>query len=88
MDRVLFSPKPTVRSVLVANERAKLTATYVNAFAGAIFTVGGLAPIFATLLTAGPQTLPMPAIVGVAIVCWMTSATLHYSARRYLKELQ
>ncbi|WP_267421143.1 amino acid transporter protein [Methylobacterium sp. GC_Met_2] len=74
--------------MLVANDRTKLTAKYVNAIADAIFTVGGLAPILATRLTAGPPTLPLPVIVGVAIVCWMTSATLQYSARRYLKELQ
>ena len=57
MDRVLSSPKPTARSVLVAIERTKLTATYVNAIAGAIFTVGGLAPNFATIHNSRPTDL-------------------------------
>ncbi|GJE16047.1 amino acid transporter [Methylobacterium marchantiae] len=35
------------RSKLVANERSKLTATYVNGLAIALFAVGGLAPMFA-----------------------------------------
>lgn len=88
MDSSLFPSKPTTRSVLIANERTKLTATYVNAIAGSIFTVGGLAPIFAVLYTSSPPGLPVPLIVGLAVICWITSAILHYAARRYLKELQ
>ena len=88
MDSSLFPSKPTARSVLVANERTKLTATYVNAIAGSIFTVGGSAPIFAVLYTSGPPSLPGPVIVGLAVICWITSGILHYAARRYLKELQ
>ena len=87
VNRSLYPSKPSARSALIANERTKLTATSVNAIAGSIFTVGGLAPIFAILYTSGAPGLPVPIFVGVAIVCWITSGTLHYAARRYLKEL-
>ncbi|MBE7202805.1 MAG: amino acid transporter protein [Parafilimonas terrae] len=73
---------------MIANERTKLTATYVNAIAGSIFTVGGLAPIFAVLYTSSPPGVPVPVIIGIAVICWVASGTLHYAARRSAKELQ
>ncbi|KQO69902.1 hypothetical protein ASF22_17515 [Methylobacterium sp. Leaf87] len=87
MDRVLFAAKPSTRTLLIANERAKLTAGYVNAVAGSVFTVGGLAPTFAVLYTNTTPVIPLWAIVGISVVCWIASGALHVSARRYLGEL-
>ncbi|MCJ2096827.1 amino acid transporter protein [Methylobacterium sp. J-072] len=87
MDQSLFMPKPSARTVLIANERTKLTAGYVNAIAGSIFTVGGLAPIFAILYTSNTPSVPIPVMVGIAVVCWITSGTLHYAAWGLLREL-
>lgn len=85
-DSSLFPSEPTTRSVLIANERTKLTATYVYAIAGSIFTVGGLAQILAVLDTSSPPGLPAPAIVGIAEIGWVTGGTLHDAARRSRKE--
>ncbi|MCJ2127407.1 amino acid transporter [Methylobacterium sp. E-045] len=51
-------------SQLVANERAKLTAAYVNGVAIAVLAVGGLAPLFAQR-TAAPGSPGQP---------WLTPA--------------
>ena len=40
--------------ILVANEQTKLSATYLNGLAIAIFAVGGLAPVVA-LVTGSPS---------------------------------
>jgi hypothetical protein len=62
---------------LVGNEQAKLTATYVNGLAIAIFAVGGLAPLFSNLYAAGPASVSGWAIVLVSSVCfrWQRSPT-------------
>ena len=39
---------------LIHNELAKLSATYVNGLAIAVFAVGGLAPIFTNLYATNP----------------------------------
>jgi hypothetical protein len=40
---------------LVHNERTKLTATYINGLAIAVFAVGGLAPILSNLYAGAPN---------------------------------
>ena len=87
MDRALFRPKPNARTILVVNERAKLNAGHVNTIAGSVFTVGGLAPIFAVLYTNTQPVIPLWAIVSISLVCWIASGALHVSARQYLGEL-
>ena len=87
MDRSLFVSKPNSRTVLIANERAKLTASYVNTVAGSVFGVGGLAPIFAVLYASATPNVPTWAVFGISLVCWAASLVLHISARRYLREL-
>lgn len=87
IDRSLFKNRPSLRTILIVNERKKLTANYVNAIAGSIFAVGGLVPIFAVLHTSSPPSVPIPGVVCIAIVCWIASASRHYAVRRFLKEL-
>ena len=67
-------------------EQAKLTATYVNGLAIAVFAVGGLAPVFSALYAAGPLAVPLWAVILIGIVCFATSAALHWVARRSLKD--
>jgi MFS-type transporter involved in bile tolerance (Atg22 family) len=71
------------------NEQVKLTATYVNNLAVSTFAVGCLAPIFATIYAANPNAaVPAWAVVCISVVCGIASASLHWSARRYLKEMR
>ena len=71
---------------LIANERAKLTATFVNGMAIAIFAVGGLTPVFSVLLS-GTASATTWLVIGSSFVCSLTSVALHFVARRFLKEL-
>ena len=72
---------------LVQNERIKLTATYLNAVAVAIFAVGTFAPVVALVSGAvNPSTVGPTAIL--ASVCVLTSLGLHLVARRSLGNLQ
>lgn len=74
------------RAKLVANESAKLTATYVNGVAIAILAVGGLAPVFSGRL-AGIDF--GAALLGAnLLLCAMTSAALHWLGRRILRTLR
>ena len=72
------------RTKLVGNERAKLTATYVNGLALAVFAVGGLAPLFSFVYSASPNALSAWVVLVNALVCWIVSAGLHYVARHFL----
>lgn len=74
---------PTPKQVLVWNERAKLTATYANGIAIAVFAVGGLAPVV-SLIAAGSTPGSHHAVYGLAGICWIVSGILHWSARRSL----
>jgi hypothetical protein len=71
---------------LVRNEQTKLTATYLNGLAIALFAVGGLAPVFSYAFssTAGQ---PLWAVAVVAMICLIVSAVLHLIARRFLRDL-
>lgn len=71
---------------LVHNEQTKLTATYLNGLAIALFAVGGLAPAFSyTFGSIAGQ--PLWAVAVVAVICLVVSATLHLIARRILRDL-
>jgi hypothetical protein len=70
---------------LVRNERAKLTATYLNGIAIAIFAVGGLAPVISAASSA--SVISLPATMSTAI-CLFASVAPHFVARRVLKGLQ
>ncbi|KQO45568.1 MULTISPECIES: hypothetical protein [unclassified Methylobacterium] len=75
------------RDKLIANERAKLSATYLNGLAVAVFAVGGLAPIFSTSFSSAPLGVPLWVVTASASVCWIVSVVLHLVARRFLREL-
>ena len=73
---------------LIHNEQAKLTATYVNGLAIAVFAVGGLAPLFSLLYSDRPAPIPLWSIVAVSLVCFAASGALHYAARHFLKGMK
>jgi uncharacterized membrane protein YfcA len=71
----------------VHNERLKITATFLNGLAIAIFAVGGLAPaIQAMRMMMLPPEL-LKGTVAVVIVCTLVSGILHFAARRVLEGL-
>ena len=70
---------------LVHNELAKLTATYVNGLAIAIFAVGGLAPLFTSLYAASSAPISGWAIALISTVCFVGSGALHLLARQFLR---
>ncbi|TXM97281.1 amino acid transporter protein [Methylobacterium sp. WL64] len=76
------------RDKLVANERRKLSATYLNGLAVAVFAVGGFAPFISTVLTSGPGAQSPFLVLVVMAVCWMVSGAIHSAARASLKGLQ
>lgn len=67
---------------LIHNERAKLTATYINGIAIAIFAVGSFAPALNTSPDRSVLTLALQ--IGI---CLAASLILHLIARRFLKRL-
>jgi hypothetical protein len=72
-------------STAVHNERVKLTATWFNGVAVALFAVGGLAPLFTMLHGDRPPT-PQP-IFGMTS-CLLAAPALHYWSRFSLKGLR
>jgi hypothetical protein len=73
---------------LIHNELAKLSATYVNGLAIAVFAVGGLAPIFTNLYATNPTAASAWIIAGISGVCFAASLSLHLIARKFLKEMK
>lgn len=70
---------------LIRNEQTKLTATFINGLAVAIFAVGGLAPVFSTLYSEqGPSAL----LLLMSVVCFLLSMCLFYLARLTLRRLE
>lgn len=67
------------------NERAKLTATYVNNVAVALFAVGALGPLLSVLY--GVQGSAGSTLIGGA-VCLLASYLLHLTGRRFLRGLE
>ena len=70
---------------LVDNERYKLTATWLNGLAVAVFAVGVLTPTFAAVNSLGTLNLT---VIGSASLCIAASSTLHIVARRLLGGLK
>lgn len=69
---------------LVHNERTKLTATYINGVAIAVFAVGSFAPAIASL----NNTSSLLSVGNlVVVICLGASGALHFLARRTLKGL-
>lgn len=69
------------------NERAKLTATYINGVAVALIAVGGFSPAFApkpAQIAAAPSTLTYLSVG----VCFGVSIALHLVARSILRSLR
>ena len=73
------------KSLSIHNERVKLTATWLNGLAVAVFAVGGLAPIFSAL---GRDASVSPFVALGSVICIGASPALHSWARRTLKDLR
>lgn len=73
---------------LVANERRKLSATYLNGVAVAVFAVGGFAPFISTVLASSTGAQNPFLVLGVMGICWIVSGAIHSAARASLKGLQ
>ena len=73
---------------LVENERRKLSATYLNGLAVAIFAVGGFAPFISTVLASGAGAQNPFLVLAVMAVCWLMSGAIHSAARASLKGLR
>ena len=70
---------------LIHNERTKLTTTYFNGLAIAVFAVGAFAPAVAGISQA-PGAINW-ATAAVVVICLLASGALHLAARRLLKGL-
>ena len=73
-------------SPLIPNEQTKLTATYLNGIAIALFAVGGIAPTVALLNS--DSSSPGIGTSAMAVVCLVTSTVLHLLARAVLRSLK
>ena len=71
---------------LVKNEQAKLTATYLNGLAIALFALGIFAPLFSSLYSGVISATAVKLFISV-VVCFCVSIALHFLARRTLKGL-
>jgi len=72
----------------VHNERLKLTATFLNGIAIAIFVIGTFAPAVQTALT---MTVPGGArsrTVVIGAICIFVAGALHFAARAVLGRLK
>ncbi|HZY67891.1 MAG TPA: amino acid transporter [Devosia sp.] len=72
---------------LARNERAKLSAAYVNGIAIAVAATGVLGPLASQLIGTSAPAGPLQLLV-FAASCASLSAGLHYIARLFLKGLQ
>lgn len=70
---------------LVHNERTKLTATYLNGIAIALFAVGSLGSLFAGLNSPSGVTTFTGVLIGI---CLPVSVALHWVARMVLRGLK
>ena len=71
---------------LIHNERTKLTATYLNGVAVALFAVGAISPVISVMNA--PSTTASPSVAAVAAICIASSLALHYLARVILGRLR
>ena len=69
---------------LVDNERVKLTATWLNTLATAIFAVGGFGPIVSYGFGLVPSSIDRLTVIAAAGTCLAVSTTIHLVARGVL----
>lgn len=71
---------------MIKNERIKLSATYLNGMAIAVFAVGGLAQFFgeSTRITQNPGTSFHWGVLASGLASFAISIILHMVARRLL----
>lgn len=69
---------------LIRNEQTKLTATFLNGMAIAMFAVGGLAPSIGMAAGSVPASVLVVILMGY---CLAASTALHLIARRILRRL-
>lgn len=69
---------------LIRNEQTKLTATFLNGLAIALFAVGGLAPSLGMASGSVPASLLVIFLMGY---CLIASLALHLIARRFLRRM-
>jgi hypothetical protein len=72
----------------IENEKIKLTATYANGLAIAIFAVAGLGPLIAYFNTHEPNTLRFLGITVLTFASFGVSLRLHMIARKTLEDLK
>lgn len=72
-------------SKLTRNERTKLTATFVNGLAVAVFAVGGLTQ--AVKVTDPAAQVGLASLI-VSVSCFLGSFALHMIARWILRRLE
>lgn len=72
----------------VKNERAKLTATYLNGLAVAIVAVGFFAPSFSPQAGATASVSAMQLQATIGLLCLALSGILHMAARMILRDLR
>lgn len=72
---------------IIDNERAKLTANWLNGLSVATFAVGGLAPLLSTFYGSATSG-PVVTLTVVSVVCVIASVALHFAGRRVLRGLQ
>ena len=68
-------------------EKIKITATYFNSLAVAVFAVGGFAPLFAPVHPRFEDGGAFWIYVASTFGCWIVSGSLHYFARLTLDRL-
>lgn len=73
---------------LVRNERDKLTATYINGVAIALFAVGGLAPMISAVAQASGQHADPRLLLALFVTGAIGSGILHFAARMMLRDLK
>lgn len=73
-----------MRAKTIKNEQVKLSATYANGLALAIFVVGALTPIVNQL--EADKSIGNPVVI--VVVCIVVSGALHLLARQLLRGLQ
>jgi Na+/melibiose symporter-like transporter len=77
---------PRYEMSLVANERAKLLATYFNGLAIAVMAIGGFAPLVSFPFSGDDR--PFWVTMLIVSICIAVSTTLHLLARRVLAGLK
>ncbi len=70
----------------IRNEQIKLTATYLNGLAIALFAVGSLAPMFSYAFGSFERA-PFWIVLSAATICLFASVALHWLGRRILRRL-